>query len=358
VSPGLKRADWGRLEHLTEAGGEYRLKVTNEVDETQYTDELKLVVVDHPRGVSVVPDERGVLHGASAPVPPSRAVDTHGRDLMRYVAGDDWVAWRSAEEDLDPASMTGTKERLVFDFPKPAGATRARLIFNGGNTLWASQMLKRYLALHGRDLPAYHAALGMPGPAQLDLLTWVRRDEVTSIDIRVATPAGWITKGSLGIGGPFVTRPRLYSFDIADVPGDVLKVQLTPAIGFWTINHLAVDYGADVAITAREIEADRAIDSAGTDIRPLLAATDNRYCVMPRNGDTADVVFKAPPRAAGLDRTVILKTNGYYDIHMGTLGDPQPAVLARIAAEPGYFVRYAMGEYQTWQAARRADLTR
>lgn len=358
TSPGLKRTEWGRLNHLKEVGGEYRLKVTNEVDETQYTDELKLVVVDHPRGVSVVADEAGALHSVAVPVLPARAVDTRGRDILSYVKDGDWVYWQSADRDIDPELANGVKEKLTFEFPKPAGATRARLVFDGCNTVWASRMVKGYLALHGRELGDYYASLATPGPAQFGLQAWNLREELYRLHVRVLTTKGWVSKGTVAGGGPFVSRDKLYSLDIADVPGDVLTIELTPPIGFWMINHLAVDYGEDVAIRVREIEAVRAVDSRGLDVKPLLASTDNRYFAMPQTGDTADIVFHAPPRVDGLDRSVILKTSGYYDIHMGSLGDPQSDTLNRVRAEPGFSVRYAWGEYKKWQAEQLAGTAR
>ena len=359
TSPGLKRTEWSGLSHLADVGGEYRLKLTNEVDETQYTDELKLVVVDGPRGVSVVADESGAVHGVAAPLPPSKAVDAAGRDILPYVGEDDWVTWQSAGRALALDGTSATKERLVFEFPKPAGATRARLVFDGGNTLWASQMVKRFLALHGRALDQYYASLSAPGLARVGLDAWNLREELYRMHIRVLTNKGWEARGSVLGGGPFVTRARLYSFDVSDVAGDVLTIALTPAVGFWTINHLAVDYGADPPLTVREIEADRAVDSHGTNLRPLLASTDSRYVVMPTTGDSADLVFKAPPPPArGLMRSVILKASGYYDIHFGDLGEPQTAVLAKVRAEPGFAVRYAMDQYRAWQATVAAEAAR
>ena len=308
--------------------------------------------------MSVVADEAGVVHSVTALVPPAKAVDTRGRDIRSYVNEDDWVYWRSADGDMDPESASGTKERLMFEFPKPAGAKRAKLVFDGGNTLWASQMVKGFLALRGRTLGDYYASLSTPGPALVGLLAWNLREELYRMSIRVSTTGGWISKGTVAGGGPFVSRAKIYSLDIADVPGDVLRVELTPAVGFWMINHLAVDYSDDVTFTVQEIAAARAVDARGTDITALLAATDSRYCAMPQTGDSADVVFNAPPRADGLERTVILKTNGYYDIHMGVLGDPRLDILARIRTEPGYAVRYAWGEYRKWQVEQQAGATR
>lgn len=70
---GLERDDYSVLEHLDAEGGVYRLMVTNEVQETQFTNLMELWVVDHPAGVRVVPDEGGRLHTVEDPLPPAAA---------------------------------------------------------------------------------------------------------------------------------------------------------------------------------------------------------------------------------------------------------------------------------------------
>ena len=48
VTRGLERDDYSELENLRAENGLYRLMVTNEVPETQYTNLMELQVVDHP----------------------------------------------------------------------------------------------------------------------------------------------------------------------------------------------------------------------------------------------------------------------------------------------------------------------
>ena len=62
IARGLERDDYGELEHLKASGGEYRLLLTNEVDETQHTNLLELWVVDHAPGSRVIADEAGKLY--------------------------------------------------------------------------------------------------------------------------------------------------------------------------------------------------------------------------------------------------------------------------------------------------------
>ena len=63
ITRGLERDDYGTLEHLrADSAGLYRLLVTNEVNETQYTNSMRLFVVDHEPGARFEMDELGRLH--------------------------------------------------------------------------------------------------------------------------------------------------------------------------------------------------------------------------------------------------------------------------------------------------------
>ena len=61
ICPALERTDYCLLENLKPFKNQYLLQLTNEVNETQYTNEFKLWVVDHPQDVSVIPDINGNL---------------------------------------------------------------------------------------------------------------------------------------------------------------------------------------------------------------------------------------------------------------------------------------------------------
>ena len=62
IAQGLERDDYSELEHLRADHGMYRLLLTNEVDETQFTNLMELWVVDAPADAQIVSDEFGTLH--------------------------------------------------------------------------------------------------------------------------------------------------------------------------------------------------------------------------------------------------------------------------------------------------------
>lgn len=346
---GLKRTEWSGLEHLSEVDGKYKIMITNEVDETQYTDEIKLVVVDHPEGVKVAPDESGKIHTISQPIIPVNAVDGKGRDLMKYISENDWIFWQSRTEGRDPDKKEDLKDELIFEFPKPDGATKAKLLFNGCNTLWGSQMVKRFLDLYGNEVYKYYDDVNNFGPSYYYLMNWNSREELFRLHIQVETDNGWKSKGTIVGGGPFVSEDKIYTFDISDVPGNNLKIKLTPPVAFWMINYLAVDYSMDFPIQVTEIEATEAFDHKGQDVREILAEKDNNYLIMPNIGDYAELIFESPAHNSDMERSVILKASGYYDIHLEAKGEPHTDILEKMFFEPGFTIQYAFKEYLKWK---------
>jgi hypothetical protein len=346
---GLKRTEWCRLENLKSVKGHYKLKLTNEVEETQYTDELKLVVTDHAKGTRVVPDESGRMHTFLRPATPKQTSDERGKNLRFYLDKNDRIFWLSSEEDALVGKSEKTKNELTFTFSKPAGATQAKILFNGCNTLWASQMVKRYLELHGNKINSCYAALNSRGAGYQMTQQWNRNEELYQLQIRVETPDGWKTKGFILGGGPFISEDKAYVIDISDVPGETLTIKLTPPKLFWMIDYMAVEYGGDLPVETSEISAGRAVDAKGSNILNALAATDSAYYDMPLAGDAADIEFPAPPDKPGLDRSVFAKVSGYYSIHLNAQGEPRRETLNAFMLSPGSSVRFALDEYQAWK---------
>jgi len=351
VCRGLKRTEWCGLEHLKEVNGEYRILMTNELDETDYTDELKLVVVDHPGDVRVVPDTWGGIHTISNPIAPMRAYDREGSDLSFYVSKNDHRVWVSKEWEKNPERVENLKDELIFEFPKPKETSRAKIIFNGGSTLLGSKALKYYLELYGKEVSQWYEEVKNLGPAFFKMANTALREELFSLQIRVETEKGWESRGML-TGGPFlISKEKVYTLDLTGVPGDTLRIKLTPPTAFWKIDYLAVDYSDDLPVHITEINAKKGTSNGheGEDAAAILAENDDNHLVMANTGDSTELVFQVPPQSPGMERTVILKTAGYYHMRLKADEEPNRDILDRIHSEPGFVLQHALKEYGQWE---------
>ena len=146
ISRGLEKDDYSELGQLRQQNGLYHLKLTNEVDETQFTNLTELWVVDHPAGTRVVPDIQGNLHTVAAPYAPLSAHDAAGNDLLPWLHATDRLIW---EPPAVPDADGNLQSDIEITFPKPAGGTQAKLVANAATGLWGSYMIKKMVELRG-----------------------------------------------------------------------------------------------------------------------------------------------------------------------------------------------------------------
>ncbi|MCK7482505.1 MAG: hypothetical protein M0C28_39315 [Candidatus Moduliflexus flocculans] len=358
ISEGLKRTEWVELSELREVNGEYRLILANELDETDYTDEVKLVAVDHGPGVEVAPDLSGRFHTFASPVSAASAVDQTGRNVLPFVKANDKAFWLSDLEGRDPDGEGEFRDELVFEFPKPAGAKTAKLLTNVWTTRWGAHSSWMFLEHYGTSLPAKYAEVDSHGPMYAKFVNWAAAEELAALKVWVETPAGWKARSMIMGGAPVITKDKACILPVGDIPGETLRIKLRPPVNFWMVNSLAVEYGEDTAVEATELVAATAVDRSGRDVRPELAATDGSYLVSPDRGDRTEIVFAAPPLKPGLQRTLFIKASGYYRSHIDATGTPRLDLAERVLTEPGFAARYSFRGYLKWQAGLRAEVAK
>ncbi len=349
ICEGLKRTDLCKLEHLKPVDGEYRLLLTNEVDETQCTDEFKLLIVDHPPEVEVVQDAEGAFYTLAQRIKPLQVVDAQGEDLSMWLSEKDLLLWESDILSKNPDNDSDLRDTIYVYFPILAGSDRIKLVVHGSNTLWGSQMLKKMAEYRGDQLQQWYES--WKDPLSRDLLdAWNEREELYHMQVHIWTGQAWERRGEILGSGPFIAEERVVPLDLTGVETDTLLIRLAPPAGFWRINSFAVDYSEDRHLEFQELSASSIISHEGKDIRGALESTDGDYYVMPEEEQIAYLTFPVPETSRGLSRTVFARVTGYYDIHLETSGPPQYDIIQRIAFEPGYVVRLALREYQKWRA--------
>src|SRR5262249_56411742 len=121
-----------------------------------------------------------------------------GRDLLPWLATTDRVIWE-APPVLD--ANGGVRQEIVLTFPKPKGATRARLVANVGTGLWGSGMIKEMLKLRGRDLESWYASMDSDRTQSSAQFAWILRGELLALKREDEKHAGWETRRTLSCHG-------------------------------------------------------------------------------------------------------------------------------------------------------------
>jgi hypothetical protein len=354
---GFKIMEWTAIDFNPASGGREKLLFGNELAEPKSVDELKVVVVDHPDGSMVIPDLDGTMHTVSTPAKPQKAYDQHWRDILPLVGKNDGLLWTSPEDERNPKKKEDLRDELIFEFPKPKGAKRVKLIVNATNTMWASHFAGRFLGIPGVS------PVKTSGPAKTDMSggrsrDWYREEEFYKLRVWVGTKTGWQPRQVIYGGGPFVPRDKVCVLDVGDASGSTLKIKLMPPANFWMIDRLAVDYSKDLPVEVNELnpESAAAPGLSSDEVLSALAEVDGRYLDLPTPTDKVEMTFLPSALKPGMQRSIFLRTVSRYEIRPSPGGGVPSEVAARLIGEPGFAVRYALEEYLKWEASVRAKL--
>jgi hypothetical protein len=341
----LARADYSELAHLVATEGEYRLLLTNEQDETQHTDSLTLLAVDHRTGTTVILGPDGTVHAFERRQRLSAAHNERGQDVLPFLAENDKVSWEAnLEEEARHFPTVDTRNHLVLEFPRPTTNSPVYLVASAATTAWGALQLRGLLGLHGTEVHDFYETLNRSPEALQQLRDWNAREELYQLGVHVRVGGRWERRGELLASGPFVSETRAVRLDLTGVEGDTVRLRVDPPVGFWHLNTFQLAWGEN-PVEVNLLKARVARDETGRDVRAELASDDGRTLDQPHAPNVTQLVFDAPPVPAGSTRTVFARTHGWYEMHFQDLGSPDVAALRRLEREPGYAVQRAMAEY-------------
>ncbi|HTT66718.1 MAG TPA: hypothetical protein VMF70_01695 [Gemmatimonadales bacterium] len=320
----LQRTDLDNLDFARAVDGTLRLRVTNELAETDHVDALAVVAVDHDAGLAVAPDPAGGIHTIGALQPPLTATDFRGADALARVRDADGWNWESAVTGRDPARATDLRDGLVLAFARPRGATRAHLVVDANSSAWGTHLLVEFIRAHGSATQAWYDSMNARPAAARAVQARLAREAFLAASVRTAS--GWQPAGLFWEAGPEIVKRQVLDLDLSAVAGDTVLVRLESAPSFWDIDRVAMDYTPDQAVTVHELTLLAARDQAGRDIAPLIAAVDHRDYAL-AHGASAEVVLAVPPLPSGQTRSFLLRSTGWYRVDTPEAGAPDLAAL-------------------------------
>jgi hypothetical protein len=353
ISRGLQRMDVDNLEHAFARDGQLRLRVTNELRETDHVDALGVTLVEHAPGITVAPDHAGEVHGFRAVTQPVSAVDYRGRDALAHVRGRDERVWISRPAGRDSARAADVRDGLELAFVRPAGARVAHLVMDGNNTLWATYLLSEFISAHGAATAAWYDSLDTdPALARRAFAPLAREGFLTA---SVRTGGGWRTVGQYWEAGPEIAKEQVLHLSLRGVEGDTVHVRLESAPAFWLVDRVGMAFGPDEPVRARELPMVAAVRGDGGDAAGNLAGIDGRYLTL-ETGEHALVTFAAP-QANGAERSFLLHSTGWYRVRTAERGRPAVAFLDRLATEPLALSKAAVAKLNSGLASLRPEPT-
>jgi Tfp pilus assembly protein PilF len=321
-----------RGEQLKERKGRYELRVTDELEEAMFVDRLQLLVIAHPLGTEVYPNEgmndppkASKLFLTRNARPPLRAVDDHGSDVLDRIATLD----RRYPDNfkLDRIRGYGAEHSLTLKLAEPASSRRASsrtvlLLTGWTDYAWSSD-----------NVAASQAGKAMTPPAlQVRDEKGIWRTVIEDIGIPVGRPQ----TVTIDLTGKFlstdrqvriVTDMRIYWDQIlvatsdGNSPMQVRRLDPVRAELRWrgfsdevspdSREPFSYDYQR-VSFTSPWKVMTGHYTREG-DVRQLLSKSDDMFAIC-RPGDEVSLSFDAtalPPLPAGWTRTFLLYADGF-----------------------------------------------
>jgi len=341
ITRGLERADLDNLDHLAPVDGRFRLLLTNERPETEYTDALTLLVVDHPVGAAVYPDSRGASRMFKDGERAASAQGVRGGDYLDVLAERDGRLWTGDPVETADISLDAElRDGVVLRFPRPS-SDRALLAVEARNTELAPLAIELFLGLQGDDVVDWYRRVDHDTETQAMVREWITREGTLHVSVWV--DGGWELQDMLLDVGPLLSKTQLATLDLTGVEGDEVRIRIESARGLWTLDWVALGVEADVTPVVTELAPARAEDARGRDLSAVLALSDGAYYTA-LEGDRVELEFRVPPGpAAGWERTVLARATGFYHLHVRGEGPAQTALSERILTEPLFGNRYLLG---------------
>jgi len=340
----IERTDYLKLHHLTEVKGAYRLKISNEAEETQYTDEIKLLVVDHPKGSSVFVGSDGVVHTIQSPLRAISAEDLKGTDFTAALEAPDNRMWSSNPYRGNPDNPGDLKSGVILKFPKPAAAQKAKLVVRIGNTFWIDYIFMRSVGLMGELMNAWYQQAAQSSQFKERAESFIKKQGV-ALRAQLLKDGEWEDIGYFHPTGPVGLQEDILEFPVDAMSSDSLTIKLDGGTFFWMIDYAAIDYAADLATKNYEVSPVEVIDESGQDIKESLLRSDDVYYTMLKAGNYAVLKFPVPPKNPESEQSFILKSEGYYSIHPPEEGLPDAKALVALLQNPDSFLKFSLREF-------------
>ena len=263
TTKGLERTEYSKMDYLKKVDDSYKILVRNEVEETQYIDELSLVGVKHDEDKEVIPDLNGNFYQIKNPITPISAKDEKGLNLKKAVSADDNLYWQTKLPVDSNLISQNQRHELTFTFPKPSNKTNAKLIANVGTSLWGSRMIREMLQLYGNYIDNYYEKIDEQGSEYKQMMNFIETEELYKLKYYTKNGNDWTFQGFINGGGPLVSETRVYDLDLSNIKGDSVTIKINPPFGFWTVDYLAIQYDEYTTPKIETMNLETAINQGG-----------------------------------------------------------------------------------------------
>ncbi len=347
IYPQLVRHDYLPLKMHPAVNGNLQLKISNELQEKQFTDMADLIVVKHDKSVRVLSDANGTFYNISHPEPP--------------------VSARLSDKDVTDALLFADKRMLYFDdssagnnsvvlqFDRKQNIKKGKLVLSLKNSYWLDYLYGELAKGFGKYYNTYTAQQRKTPPAKLHQWT---KDQQVPLSVSIKTNEGWKNIADVTTIGPLALRDIVIPVDLTGADNSKVEIKLSTGYLFWELDYAAIDFSDDRKMAIETLKPSAATDETGKDVLNLLTNEDNQYLEQPVPGTVATLDYKFQPTNNSNEAyTFILHTRGYYEHVRNFKGSADRKFLEQFK-KPGAFPQYSLQRFKQFNKEQMEALSK
>ena len=307
ITPTMQHDDYLPLPNFASENGAYKVKVTNQLKEIQYTDQLELMVANHSENLEVLLDVYGDVQTFKSIDRPQKVILEDGTVHLSPALhkDNDYYAFNSSL-----TSSENSTRSIIFEFEKPKDNEAAKLYLTLKNTVWLDYVFGKFNEQFG-----YYYNTFQKNQQKIEgqkINQWLV-DQHIPLSIYVKKSGKWELIEKINTVGPLAMRDLAIPLKLEESGSDKLEIKLETGFMFWEVDYVGIDYSVNVPVEIEYIKPYKATDQNGIDVTSLLAVADQNYFEQPRIGDEVEVIFIAKENRNHQKQSVFLKNRGYYN---------------------------------------------
>jgi hypothetical protein len=300
TAPNLERHDYKSLPDYHPENLIYKMLIKNEENESQFTNLLELMVVNHGKQVEVVLDQIGNIHTLLKRENPIKITDDFGNDLSSFTnyLDDNPYPFDQISEDYfshvyATYNVSETKEN-------------AKLIIRSKNSSWGGLVYHSFAELMGENYNKWvkNNLKRTPNKVQEDLV-----NAGIPLIVEVKKNGEWILLEAIDLIGEVnynqvaISVPREYLDD------PTVEFRITSGYKFWELDAVQMDFSEPQKVLVQKFKPSSAFGSQ--DYTNSVSFDDKNYMQHLNTGDSTLISFDNLPIFFE-SRSLFLHSKGYY----------------------------------------------
>jgi len=300
----LERFDYKELPDYLPTSSDYTIQIKNEDNEDQFTNLVEVVTVMHQKRIEVVADKNGEIHTLQKLEPPMRAIDNSNISVLSYLAARDDYPYR-----FNPLQFDDLAE-VAMTFDAKNQSNDAKLLIRARNTMWSGYVYDEFNKLFGKNHGKWVEM--NRDKSKMEREKWMREQGIKlMVDIKQGEK--WVTYDEVEVVGD----PSMNQVVIPiqrNLFGEELEVRLRSGFMFWELDYVGLDFSVNESVEVQVHKPAKATGNNGTDFTQQLSFDDNDYMqhAQKEEFNSTEVYYSNLPVDTSLQRTLILKSKGYY----------------------------------------------